>query len=57
MISELERSVKQKGIPVMINWASVRKKKTSSPACPLGKQLLHFACLGQVLTHLSYDLV
>ena len=28
-------------------------EKTLIPACPLGKQLSHFACLGPLLVHLS----
>ena len=52
MISELERSVKQKGIPVMINWASVRKKKNFKSSLSFGQAALTF-CLPRASSHSS----
>ena len=43
-------------------WQNPRSKKLEFPACPLGKQLSHFACPGPLLAGLrqlerfSYDL-
>ena len=52
MISEPERSVEQKGIPVMIKLGQCLKKKTLNSSLSFGQAALTF-CLPRATSHSS----